>query len=114
MTEAIQPILFGILLVMIPLWLVLNDKLHRALRDRHPGTFKKLGSPRLTLNNRSVRHRFRVLRFLLDGKFKSLKDPPLSKLCRFVRIYFWCYLILFLGLVGLFLVMMPVPSTRSR
>jgi hypothetical protein len=114
MTECVQLILFGLLFAMVLGWLALSAMLYQSLRDRHPGAYEKLWNGGLINNKHSMRNAFRSLRFLVDGEFESLKDPPLSKLCRCMRVYFWCYMILFLFLVGFSLMTIPNPSVRGR
>lgn len=57
----------------------------RTLRDKHPQTYRALGSP-LALGNLAF------FKFLLMREYDALDDFPLSNLLRFLRGYLGIYI----------------------
>jgi hypothetical protein len=93
---------FGLLMAMALVWLVLVSNLFRALRERHPYTYREIGSPTLFLNN-SILNNWLLLKFLVTGAWQQLGDQDLSRQCRFMRVFLIVYTVLFVAVtVGFF------------
>jgi hypothetical protein len=96
--EALWPLLFFVLMVCVVIGFTLTSRFHRLLRERHPEVYDSLGRPTLFLNN-SVQNGWASLRFILGGHFQTLGDPEVVRLCRLIRIFFFCYTLFFIALV---------------
>jgi hypothetical protein len=102
MVEAILPFVFGLVLTALIAWFVLVARAFNLLRNTHPATYEKLGSPSLFYNN-SIKNNFLFLKFLFQNEFETLNDPSLANLCRLMKIFLAGYAILFLVMAGLIL-----------
>ena len=94
--QIVLQVLFFILTGCVIVWFVLVARLHRLLRTRHPNIYDSLGRPTLILNN-SLQNSGLFLRFLLGGHFESIDDGETLRLCRFMRVFAFCYLVLFVA-----------------
>src|SRR4051812_11754041 len=92
----LQVLFFILTGCMMILWFVLVARLHRLLRTRHPNVYDSLGRPTLILNN-SLQNSGLFLRFLFGGHFESIDDGETVRLCRFMRVFAFCYLVLFVA-----------------
>ena len=79
-------------------WFILVARLNWLLRRRQPEVFDSLGRPTLILNN-SVENGWAFLRFLLGGYFRKIDNPEIVSLCRFMRVFFFTYCVLFVTLL---------------
>jgi hypothetical protein len=91
---------FGLLLLFacLVVWFPLVAHLHRLLRTRHPDVYDALGRPTLILNN-TIKNGWLFTRFLLGGHFEDIDDREIVLLCRFLRVFAFAYLALFLAIV---------------
>jgi hypothetical protein len=96
--QMVSPVLFFILMGCVIVWFALVVRLHRLLRTRHPDVYDALGRPTLILNN-SIKNGWLFTRFLLGGHFENIDDGETLQLCRFMRAFAFCYLVLFVALV---------------
>jgi len=94
--QIVLQVLFFILTGCVIVWFVLVARLHRLLRTRHPNIYDSLGRPTLILNN-SIKNGALFIRFLLGGHFESIDDGETLRLCRFMRVFAFCYLVLFVA-----------------
>lgn len=76
--------------IMVLVWFFLVSKLFALLRDRHISVYVAMGSPRLIANN-SLGNNLAFLRFLLQRQDRNLNDGSLSRLCRFMVVFFGAY-----------------------
>lgn len=101
MNEATRLVLLG----MVILWFGLCSWLFRRLERLHPEQYEALGRPPLVLRN-NLENNGRFLRFLWSGQYAHLQVPLLGKVCRFMKVFFFVYLALFLllatGMFGAF------------
>ena len=109
--EQFRPFLFGILMLSVVVGLALTARLHRLLRTRQPDVYDSLGRPTLFLNN-TIRNGWAFQRFLLGGHFQEIDDPETLRLCRFMRIFAYCYLAFIIGFVLFGFLCAPAPSSR--
>jgi len=99
---------FVTLLAASVLWLALVWRLFALLKVRAPEVYASIGQPHIILNN-TPSNNIAFLRFLLGGRYGSLSDESVRKLCAFLRVFFWVYLVCFLGLIVAIFV---VPAAR--
>jgi hypothetical protein len=102
MYEAIAISCFVLLFVMTAIWLVLVWWLFRHLREHHAATFEAIGSPSLFWND-SPRNNWLFLRFLFSSQWRALADPAIANAVRFMRRFLIVYVLLFLGVLAIFL-----------
>jgi hypothetical protein len=95
--QALWPVLFLILMVCVVIGITLTSRFHRLLRERHPDVYDSLGRP--SFRNNSAENGWASLRFILAGHFETLDDPEVVRLCRVIRIFFFCYSVFFLCFV---------------
>jgi hypothetical protein len=67
----------------------------RILRDRHPDTWRSLGSPTLIRNN-SISNSRRLRTYIKSGDCESLQDSDLNRTVRLGRFIEWGYLLVLL------------------
>jgi hypothetical protein len=101
---------FFVLCAGVVVWFVLVARLHWLLRRRQPEVFDSLGRPTLILNN-TVGNGWAFLRFLLGGHFRKIDDPAIVRLCRFMRVFFFVYCVLFVTLL-VFLALQVVAASQ--
>jgi len=101
---------FGLLMISVLVWFVLMARLRRILRTRHPRTYDKVCGPTLSASQNSLA----TLRFLLTGHFRTLNDPELLRLGRFMQVFFLAYMILFVSLMALGFTFAPKPYLHGR
>jgi len=89
-----MPYLFRVLTACVALGFYLQSRLYNFLRNRHPKVYESLGRPTLFLNN-SIQNGLAVQGFILFGRFKHIDDPKLVRLCSFLRVFLFCYLVFF-------------------
>lgn len=87
--------LFFTTFAMVPVWFVLVSNLFRILRTRHPDKYSSMGNPTLFMNN-SLATNNSMMRFLWGRQDRTLHDAELSKLTRFMLVFFIIYMVLFL------------------
>jgi hypothetical protein len=90
---------FMILMVATILWLALVWRLFALLKVRAPELYASLGQPHMILNN-TPSNNIAFLRFLMGGHYGRVADKDVRKLCAFLRVFFWVYLVWFLGLAA--------------
>jgi hypothetical protein len=93
-----MPFALLILGLCVAVWFPLVARLHRLLRTRQPDVYESLGRPTLILNN-SIRNGWLFSRSLLAGHFQDIDDAETLALCRFLRVFAFCYLVLFVAIV---------------
>lgn len=99
----ILPFAFGCIFIMMIFGLYLHNKFLVLLSRRHPGVWKKLGSPKLFSNN-SIKGNLRILAFLKNKQYSELNDPQLTKISQFLWNYNIIYFLTFGLVVVLFII----------
>jgi TRAP-type C4-dicarboxylate transport system permease small subunit len=98
MTQSATPVWveMAILFALVLVWFYLVTSLFRRLRTDHHAKFVEMGEPSLFVNN-SPRTSFLLLRFLFRREDKELGDRALTKLTKTMLVFFFIYVLLFLG-----------------
>ena len=77
-------------------WLVLVWRLFTLMKARTPDAYASIGQPHMFWNN-TISNNLLFLRFLLGGGYANVNDDGVRRLCTFLRVFFWCYLVGFLA-----------------
>lgn len=93
------PVLFSVYWCSVLVWCLLASRLCEALSRRHPLLYATLGRPALVGSN--LRGDLALLRFLLVGRDRFLRDRPVAVLCGTLRVLLCVYVLFFLTLPGL-------------
>lgn len=93
------PVLFSIYCCAVLIWCLLASRLCEALSSRHPLLYAALGRPALAGSD--LRGDLALLRFLLVGRDRFLRDRPVAVLCGTLRALLCVYVLFFLTLPGL-------------
>jgi hypothetical protein len=88
-------------MVMAVTWPIVVSWLFRRLRSHHPLAYERIGSPSLIWNN-SMRNQWLLWTFLWSSRSRELGDSAVVNVVRFMRIFFVCFVVLFLGLMFAF------------
>jgi hypothetical protein len=94
--------LLALLMVMAVTWLVILSWLFGRLRTRHPSTYESIGSPSIFWNN-SVRNNWLLWKFLWSSHSRKVDDSAIARIIYVMRIFFVCYIIVFIGLAIAFI-----------
>ena len=106
--EMTDDALFAVLMAATVAWLALVWRLFVLMKVRAPDTYASIGRPHIILNN-TPSNNLAFLRFLLGGHYANVSDEGVRKLCAFLRVFFWCYLV---GFIGLVVAMFAAPGSR--
>lgn len=86
--------LFSVLMAMGLIHFGLCFWVYRRIRTRHPAIYEEFGSPGLFWNR--SRHNQRLLwKFMSSPRVKELSDPTLARVAVFIRVFGYCYLLIF-------------------
>ncbi len=94
--DAVFYIWFGSLFIWILFWFSMVSRFFSYMSKNHAQVYSGLGSPALFSNN-TPKNNIAFLSFILKGKYKVLKDANLSKRCNIMKLFFYAYLVYFLG-----------------
>lgn len=92
--ENFNPIIFSLLIVFVAVGLFALQRLNSRLKKFHKATWDSLGQPVVFLNSGAVQTT-KMLRFLWSKNYEILDDKITRSLCRFLRIYLFCYILFF-------------------
>ena len=88
-------VLLEVLFAMAVVWIVLMGWLFRRLKEHHVSIYEALGSPSIKPFQKN--HDPRAGRFFCWGsQCLELGDPAVANVCRFMRVFFVLYVVLFL------------------
>jgi hypothetical protein len=96
----ILPILVWTLILASFGWFFLVSKVFSILKKRHQMAYESLGKPSPLFQN-GLRKNIGAIRFLRKGHYLSLNDGELTRLCNFMRSFYYCYIVFFMTFVGL-------------
>ena len=88
------PVLFAVYWSSVLVWCLLASRLCDSLSRRHPLVYDALGRP-APLAGSGLRGDFALLRFLLGGRYRSLADRRLARLCGAMRALLCVYVLFF-------------------
>jgi hypothetical protein len=91
------PVLFAVYWSSVLVWCLLASRLCDDLSRRHPLVYAALGRP-APLAGSGLRGDVALLRFLAGGRYRSLGDRRLVRLCGAMRVLFCVYVFLFFSL----------------
>lgn len=96
------PVLFAVYWSSVLLWCLMASRLCESLSRRHPLLYDALGRP-APLGGSDLRRDMALLRFLLGGRYRLLKDRGLVRLCGAMRAFLCVYVLFFFTLPGFLL-----------
>lgn len=93
-------ILFVVLFFSVFVWFFLCHRLFAMLEARHPEKYESMGRPTLIKNN-TLSTNITFMKFLLRREWRDLNDVGLTKLSRFMLVFWIIYLVGFLTLFSM-------------
>jgi hypothetical protein len=87
---------FAIFMAATVAWLALVWRLFTLMKARTPDAYASIGQPHVILKN-TISNNLLFMRFLLGGGYANVNDDGVRKLCAFLRVFFWCYLVGFIA-----------------
>lgn len=95
MIKVILPYTFAFMFVAVLVWFLLCVKLFNSLKERHPETYKNMGSPSLFKNN-TFSNNINFLKFLFKKEWQQLGDESIEKLGNIMLSFIIAYSALFI------------------
>ena len=106
MNESLYFTLFAVLAVMVFVWFGLCIWTFRRLEKSHPEKYHEMGRPSLLLRN-NLETNWQFLRFIWRRDYQALNDPPLTRRCKVMKVFFCIYCMIFVSIFFLIFTGMP-------
>lgn len=97
MTDTVFNVILALLASGIIIWFILVSRYFRYLREKHPQTYARMGSPSLIMNN-TPSNNIRFVKYICSDQCDETGDDELVAKTRTLRFILFSYTTVFAGL----------------